>query len=198
MFLKIYNIENEFNLDNKYWLIIENIEFFRETISNFMNKNEEKIFLYSNNVDFDNNLRLMKTINNYFDIDLNEKSFLTEFIKKNKFNQDFEIQEIESNILELFDSIIAISKTKSPVDIEYEPELTLEQLFKLFRLSFSKGNNEREKFINYCKLLVEFSKIEIIVAINLNNYFSCTEIIEIYEEMRTLNVILFVIGTYYK
>lgn len=195
MKLKIANIDNVFDLTKQYWLIIENISFYRKIFDAVINKNDEIIIFYKELFKPENYFKKVHVVYNFFDINLNEKAFLSEFMKQNDFESQSNISELNEEIYHKIKKIMEIINVSAPVNIEFNDQISLEDIFKIIKPVFNCGQNLREKLINYFKILVEFFNIEVIIAFNLNNYFSKEEISEIYDEINQLNISLFVITT---
>lgn len=195
MKLKIANINHEFDLSKHTQVIVENINFYRKIFDSFINKDDESIIFYKELFAPENYFKKIHVIYNYFDINLNEKSFFSEFLKQNKFDLNDEVCTIKEEIYNKVIKLMEVVNISSPVALKFNDEITIDDIFKMIKPIFNSGESVLENFINYCKLLVGLLNIEVIFAFNLNNYFSKEEIKKIYDELDLLDLKLFIISS---
>lgn len=143
-----------------------------------LNKEESKLYFVKEGEEV-RNFNKITFINNLFDIDINNKRFLTILNK-------IIIQQLQTNLYEVnnvyqkFYTILSsvIEKFDSPISINEEVDYAC--LIKLFN-PFIIGNDQNlfGKIINFINVAIEFSELKLLIIFNIEDFLSEEELLEL-------------------
>jgi CRISPR-associated protein Csn2 len=120
---------------------------------------------------------------NPFDLDINGKRFYTKFLQElqelSRENNYEDFIELNSNTLQYIEKI-----TESlPYMITYDTEIAETALYKLYNVKIEDDcNTLAEKIDNYVKISQQLLNTKIIFFVNLKDYISVNDLIEVYKE----------------
>jgi CRISPR type II-A-associated protein Csn2 len=143
-----------------------------------LNKEDSKLYFVKKGEEIRNFNKIMY-INNLFEIDINNKKFLTLLNK-------LIIQQLQTNMHEInsvyqqFYSIIsnAIEKFDSPITINEEVDYTC--LIKLFNPIINNNDEDLfEKIINFINVAIEFAELKLLIFFNIEEFLSEEELLEL-------------------
>lgn len=187
MNLKISYIEQKitFEEDTINAFEIENKKLFYRFVNDLYRlKNgelvEELIFFDDNNEDISVSKNIQILVN-YFNLDLDTKKIITEankiMMEQLDENDILDFSRIYKKIISKMNNII----NKSEFPLIVDDEFNLEQFFKMMKITIKKEND----LLNNLMILIEINKIirnnQILIFINLKEYLSKQELIELYK-----------------
>lgn len=186
MKIAINGFELEVDVPTKVPIVIciENVKVFRSLISNqLFAENIEGLDLKLQINEQLISPRKMKIFVNYFDFTLNEKQFILKLFEKLEkelmVEHDSKIK-IE-NYLNMIKEILDEQVLKFDVDIIVSNP-SLNDIFKFFQIKFQENKqNALELLYNYIDILSEFRIYEVLVFVNLFDFFSKNEILSLWE-----------------
>jgi len=201
MKLRISYIDSEINIDNGIvnCLEIENRDCFYKVISNFYlesnGQNTESLFFADDLSKEINMLNKLVVIIDYFNLEpvLKKYSFLLEknIIMSINEKDKFEFTTIASKLVKVYERIIA--DIDLPLKINFSNDTNY--LIKIMKTSFSLRNNILENLL----LLIDIERIfnlnKFFVFVNLKQYLSKDELLELYKYSIYSNVSIVLIDS---
>lgn len=199
MILNNSNYENNINFEKNnihLWVIENKVAFFNFVkVLNSQINGEIGEFILSKNL---NEMPISKNICmllDFFNIDFNNKNILNGIIKKLEIElqeNDYiiKLNELNAQILNFLYSIgLSIN-----LDISYNDELEFVKLLKTYDIKITNQSSSLiETIINYIEVLIELNICKILVFVNLKQYLSYEEIIELYKYVNYKNFKIFLI-----
>lgn len=188
MRLNVNYIDNSINITDEYINVIEieNRGYFYRLVNEL---NQLSVGEITNNIAFYNieNNEELNMINkielyiDYFNIDINTKKNINYLYKNIKNNIPIEIRE---NIIKYYSKIkqeIFKSFQNYDFEISLNDEFDIEDILKILKISI----NKKEKLLENLILLIDINKLfnlnQILIFINLKQYLSNNELIELYK-----------------
>jgi CRISPR type II-A-associated protein Csn2 len=180
-----YNIDINLNENSTTVISIENPELFTNFVFDLKTQCESgsgNFVLSSDNKE----LRLDKCsdfILNPFDLDVNGKRFYTKFLKElqelSRENDYEDFIELNSSTLQYIEKVV----DSLPYVITYNTEITETDLYKLYNVKIEDDcGTLAEKIANYVKISQQLLNTKIIFFVNLKDYISVNDLIEVYKE----------------
>lgn len=132
-----------------------------------------------------------------FSLQLNNKKVKTKLYQDMKIiaEESFYVQglEVHSHICNYLEKLLE----KIPYPIKYTEEWNLLEVFKIYNVELEEeGNGICEKLFHYINLTNQVCRINIFVAVNLKQYLSESQLLELYKLVRysKINLILIEFG----
>ena len=186
MKMKINFLDNEIKFIDGYInnIEVENKKYFFRIINNLLLINDEyndEILFFDDNYKEINLTNKMNIVIDYFNIDFNNKKYLTETYKlvseqlkeENKKKINNEYRKIVSSLKTI------LNKIDIPITINEELDIT--SLLKMFKLSI----NSKDEIIEKLLLLIDIEKIfhinKLLIFVNLKQYLTKEELKELYK-----------------
>ncbi len=186
--------------DKVFTLVIENSNLLYEFVINLLytlNCEESKLFFLRKGApisDFKN----FSFIESVFHIDINNKKFLSILNKLIIQQLQTKMYDLHTSYQELFNLMHNIVEDFiSPVTISEDVDYL--KLVKLFNPSFcSEGATLFDKIIDYINVAIEFSELKLLIFLNVEDYLSESEILELIKICKYKEVRLFFIQSVHK
>lgn len=186
MKMKINFLDNEIKFIDGYInnIEVENKKYFFRIINNLLLINDEyndEILFFDDNYKEINLTNKLNIIIDYFNIDFNNKKYLTEV---NKLFIEQLTEDNRKKINNEYKKIISLLKTnlnKIDIPITINDEIDIISLLKIFKLSI----NSKDEIIEKLLLLIDIEKIfhinKLLIFVNLKQYLSKEELKELYK-----------------
>ena len=186
MKMKINFLDNEIKFIDGYInnIEVENKKYFFRIINNLLLINDEyndEILFFDDNYKEINLTNKLNIIIDYFNIDFNNKKYLTEV---NKLFIEQLTEDNRKKINNEYKKIVSSLKTilnKIDIPITINEELDITSLLKMFKLSI----NSKDEIIEKLLLLIDIEKMfhvnKLLVFVNLKQYLSKEELKELYK-----------------
>lgn len=186
MKMKINFLDNEIKFIDGYInnIEVENKKYFFRIINNLFLTNVEyndEILFFDDNYKEINLTNKMNIVIDYFNIDFNNKKYLTETYK---LVSEQLTEENRKKINNEYRKIVSSLKTilnKIDIPITINEELDITSLQKIFKLSI----NNKDEIIEKLLLLIDIEKIfhinKLLIFVNLKQYLSKEELKELYK-----------------
>ena len=186
MKMKINFLDNEIKFIDGYInnIEVENKKYFFRIINNLLLINDEyndEILFFDENFEEINFTNKLNIIIDYFNIDFNNKKYLTEV---NKLFIEQLTEDNRKKINNEYKKIISLLKTnlnKIDIPITINDEIDIISLLKIFKLSI----NSKDEIIEKLLLLIDIEKIfhinKLLIFVNLKQYLSKEELKELYK-----------------
>ena len=186
MKLRFSFIDNEIVFDNSYVnvLEVENKKYFYRIVENLISANEglsdDIMFFSSENdeISFNNNIKILI---DYFNIDFDNKKYITEINKKVTNLLD---DSVKNTINVSYKKIYQLMKKvidEIDVPLIINEQIDIESVIKLLKISINYKNDLLENLL----LLIDVEKTlkvnKMLVFINLKQYLTNAELIELYK-----------------
>lgn len=186
MKMKINFLDNEIKFIDGYInnIEVENKKYFFRIINNLLlknNDNNDEILFFDENFEEINFTNKLNIIIDYFNIDFNNKKYLTEV---NKLFIEQLTEDNRKKINNEYRKIISLLKTnlnKIDIPITINDEIDIISLLKIFKLSI----NSKDEIIEKLLLLIDIEKIfhinKLLIFVNLKQYLTKEELKELYK-----------------
>lgn len=186
MKMKINFLDNEIKFIDGYInnIEVENKKYFFRIINNLLLINDEyndEILFFDDNYKEINLTNKMNIVIDYFNIDFNNKKYLTETYK---LVSEQLTEENRKKINNEYRKIVSSLKTilnKIDIPITINEELDITSLLKMFKLSI----NSKDEIIEKLLLLIDIEKIfhinKLLIFVNLKQYLTKEELKELYK-----------------
>lgn len=185
MMLKVSYFENKISFEDNHLNVIEieNKKYFYRFVNDLYNLDKEindNLVFYEENKEINKNNKV-KVYIDYFNLELNSKKTIAD-IQKHISNtlspeEKVSLQKEYSKVINTFKKIV----NNIDLSLSIDDEINIETLFKILKLSI---NNKTELLDNLLLLMdIEntFKTDNILIFINLKQYMSKSELIELYK-----------------
>lgn len=196
IYLKIKNIEKSLCLQDKYsFIIIENMDYFFYIIKSLKNDLDSVAMFYNQKYEPLYLERKLEIISDYLSIDCSKSKYFIDFIKINKIKGEEKVRYALDTIYQSMSSLIDEIQFQSFMDLNYNDDVDLEYILKAVDIRFCNATDKLENLVNYCRLIFEIYKKEIIIFINLNLYYSEKDMILLIDQLYLMGINCIMIST---
>lgn len=162
-------------------LVIEHPNMLYEFVSSLIStlcKENSKLFFVKDSEEM-TNFKSIFFINNMFDIDINNKRFLTILHKEIIKDLQTNMHELNSCYQQIYSIINNITDTfLSPITINEAVDYV--NLIKLFNPTIiSESDKLFDKIIDFVDVAIEFSELELLILLNVEDYLTKEEVTEL-------------------
>lgn len=205
MIFKITGLETKYNIveSESTCLSITNKSLFRSVVTDIIENTEgspnNRIVIEEQNkiVDF----KKVYCITDYFRIEYNSKIIISLLYKKieDNINLDYELKLQIVSVLNQLNLLIDESIDDFDVDIESDSDVKILALLKLFNYRIEKIDSKKtiDKLYTFINLLSVFNMYELIVFVNIYQYYTEEEVKELMKYLNYLKIkYLFIEGSF--
>ena len=134
-------------------------------------------------------------ISNIMDVSINTKKAITSLYKKLESeiavsNSIVEFEELREKLTNWLENL----RKETLIDFSYEKDFEISDFFKIFDLRYTERNNDLfDSFIKYINLVIETTKIKVIIVSFLGYIFNHDQITEFFEICKENNIYLVLI-----
>lgn len=170
----------ELSADRPYVLIIENTVFFRSFIQQVMDNIdgiENQIVMSQNHELFKQNDSVVM-LRDFFDFDYKNKKIVCLLLKQLNSKMLANIYETNEIYQRGYNFIV---RYLEEFDTKFilNDEIDIQGFLKLYNPTIDIGSNPAEKLINYINLHIEFFRLQLIIFVDIQNFFNREELEQI-------------------